>query len=174
MKKLQIIILVMTISSCSSTKVNYDFEKTTDFTVYKTYNYYIDMQTGLNELDSKRLLKAIDNQLTIKGIVLSDNPDFLINIKSSEYQEPQNSSVGVGVGGGGGNVGGGVSIGIPIGQSNINRQIIIDFVDENKNGLFWQAISESSFNPNSSPEIKEEKLNEIVTKVFSEYPPTKN
>ena len=88
----------MTISSCSSTKVNYDFEKTTDFTVYKTYNYYIDMQTGLNELDSKRLLKAIDNQLTIKGIVLSDNPDFLINIKSSEYQEPQNSSVGVGVG----------------------------------------------------------------------------
>ncbi|HMC00309.1 MAG TPA: DUF4136 domain-containing protein [Flavobacteriaceae bacterium] len=171
MKKFQILILGLIISACSPIRVNYDFEKTTDFSVYKTYNYYIDMQTGLNELDNKRLFHAIENQLNLKGISLSDNPDFLINVKSSEYQETQNSSVGVGVGGGGRNVGGGVSIGIPIGQSNINRQIIIDFVDENKNGLFWQAISESSFNPNSSPDVKEQKLNEIVAKIFSEYPP---
>jgi len=174
MKKLQIFILGLIIFSCSSTRVNYDFEKTTDFTLYKTYNYYVDMQTSLNQLDTKRLVNAIDNQLNSKGITLSDNPDFLINIKSSEYQEAPSSSVGVGLGGGGGNVGGGVSIGFPVGSSTFNRQIIIDFVDENKNGLFWQAISESSFNPDLSPETKEEKLNEIATKIFSEYPPSKN
>lgn len=174
MKKLQILILGLIIFSCSSLRVNYDFEKTTDFTVYKTYNYYVDMQTGLNQLDTKRLVNAIDNQLNSKGIILSDNPDFLINIKSSEYQEAPSSSVGLGLGGGGGNVGGGVSIGLPVGSSTFNRQIIIDFVDENKNGLFWQAISESSFNLDSSPETKEEKLNEIATKIFSEYPPAKN
>jgi len=174
MKKLQILILGFIILSCSSTRVNYDYDKTTDFTAYKTYNYYVDMQTGLNQLDTKRLLKAIDDQLNSKGIILSDNPDFLINIKSSQYQEAPSSSVGVGVGGGGGNVGGGVSIGFPVGSSTFNRQIIIDFVDENKSGLFWQALSESSFNPDASPETKEVKLNEIVTKIFSEYPPAKN
>ena len=84
-----------------------------------------------------------------KGLSLSDNPDFLINIQSSEFQESQRSSVGVGVGGGGRNVGGGISIGLPLGQANINRQITIDFADENKNGLFWQAVSESNFNPNA-------------------------
>ena len=173
MKTLQIILLALIVSSCSPIRVNYDFEKTADFTKYKTYNYYVDMQTGLNELDTKRLLKAIDSNLKTKGITLSDDPDFLINITSSEYQEVQSSSLGVGVGGGGGNVGGGVSVGIPIGQANVNRQVTLEFVDENKTGLFWQAVSQSNLSPNATPEKREEKLNAIVAEVLSQYPPKK-
>jgi len=55
----------------------------------------------------------------------------------------------------------------------VNRQITIDFVDENKKQLFWQAISESSFNPKGTPEKREVRLNAIVEKVLSEYPPRK-
>ena len=62
-------------------------------------------------------------------------------------------------------------MGIPIGQSNINREIIIDFVDERKTGLFWQAITKTNYNPNSSPERKEERFKIIVQKVLSGYPP---
>ena len=171
MKTFQIFILALLVSACSPIRVNYDFEKATDFTQYKTFNYYVDMQTGLSELDTKRLLKAIETNMKTKGISLSDDPDFLINIRSSEYQEVQRSSVGVGVGGGGGNVGGGVSVGIPIGKANVNRQVTVEFVDENKTGLFWQAVSESSLNQNSSPEKREEKLNAIVTQILTEYPP---
>jgi len=171
MKTLQIVIFLLLFSSCSPIRVNYDFEKTTDFTHYKTYNYYVDMQTGLSELDTKRLISAIETNMKVKGITVSDNPDFLINIRSSEYQEAQRSSVGVGVGGGGGNVGGGVSVGIPIGQSTLNRQVTLEFVDENKTGLFWQAVSQSNLSPNVTPEKREEKLNAIVAEVLSQYPP---
>ena len=75
--------------------------------------------------------------------------------------------VGVGVGGGG------ISIGIPIGKQNVNKQIIFDFIDENGIGLFWQALSESSFNPNAKPEQRELQLKAIVDKVLVGYPPEK-
>lgn len=173
MKNLQCIFLLVLILSCAPIRVNYDYERTTDFSKYKTYNYYSNLNSGLSELDTKRLLDALDESLQSKGFSLSETPDFFIDIKSSEYQEIQNSSVGVGVGGSSGNVGGGISVGIPIGQSDINRQIQFDFVDENGPGLFWQALSESSFAPNSTPDKREALLKAIVTKVLEGFPPKK-
>ncbi len=129
------------------------------------------MQTGLNELDTKRLLRAMDSVLQTKGIQFSEEADFLINIESRELQLPRRNTVGVGVGGTGRNVGGGVSIGLPIGAANRQMEIIFDFVDSRKDVLFWQAISESSLRDNASPSTKEKVLQEIVAKVFSKYPP---
>ena len=171
MRFFTIIWLAFVVVSCAPIRVNYDFEKSTNFAQYKTYNYYSQMNTGLSALDTKRFLDALDQKMTAKGFALSDTPDFFIDIKSSEYQEAQRNNVGVGLGGGGGNIGGGISIGLPIGQANINRQITIDFVDENKNQLFWQAVSESSFNPKSTPEKREALLNAIAEKVLLQYPP---
>lgn len=171
MKFIKIILFALLIAGCAPIHVNYDFDKTTNFNNYKTYNYYSDMDTGLSELDTNRLLDALDANLKVKGFGLSDSPDFFIDIKSSEYQEVQRNTVGVGLGGGGRNVGGGISIGIPVGQGNVNRQITIDFVDENKKQLFWQAVSESSFNPNEVPEKREAHINAIIEKVLSKYPP---
>ncbi|WP_303318172.1 DUF4136 domain-containing protein [Flavivirga abyssicola] len=171
MKTLKVILLALLVVGCASIRVNYDYDKATQFDNYKTYNYYSDMNTGLSELDTKRLLNAIDIKMKAKGFNLSDSPDFFIDIKSKEYQEAQRNTVGVGLGGGGGNVGGGISIGIPVGQSKVNRLITIDFVDENKKQLFWQAVSESNYNPNAIPEERETRLNAIVEKILLEYPP---
>ncbi len=171
MKFLPSIVLALCFVSCAPIRVNYDFEKNTNFTQYKTYNYYSEMNTGLSELDTKRFLDALDQKMTAKGFTLSNTPDFFIDIKSNEYQEVQRNNVGVGLGGGGGHVGGGISIGLPIGQANVNRQITIDFVDENKKQLFWQAVSESSFNPKATPEKREALLNAIAEKVLMQYPP---
>src|SRR5690554_1997061 len=131
--------LSILVFSCATVRVNYDYERGTDFNAYQTYNYYGDIQMGMSELDAKRLLETLDQGLQNKGMSLSDSPDFLINIKSNTYQEAQRSNMGVGVGGGGGNVGGGISIGIPVGQAKVNQEIVFEFVDENKTGLFWQA-----------------------------------
>lgn len=171
MKYFSILLLLVIVSSCAPIRVNYDYEKTTDFKAYKTYNYYANLNTGMSELDNKRLLKALDNALQANGCSLSETPDFFIDIKSSEYQEASRNNVGVGLGGTGGNIGGGISIGIPVGQNKLNRQIVFEFVDENKNGLFWQAISESSYSPNASPEKREALFNAIVAKVLEGFPP---
>ncbi|HEX9825350.1 MAG TPA: DUF4136 domain-containing protein [Flavobacteriaceae bacterium] len=173
MKNIQIVFIIFLMVSCAPIRVNYDYEKTTDFSKYKTYNYYSNINSGLSELDTKRLLDALDMSLQAKGFSLSETPDFFIDIKSSDYHENQSSTVGVGMGGTGRHVGGGISIGIPIGQADINRQIQFDFVDENGHGLFWQAVSESSFNPNASPEKREALFAAIVSKVLERFPPKK-
>lgn len=171
MKLFSILILLLLVASCAPIRVNYDYDRQSDFSKYKTYNYYSDLETGLSPLDTKRLLDVMDVKLQSMGLSLAETPDFFINIQSSEYENSQRNTVGVGVGGSGRNVGGGISIGLPIGQANMNRQIIIDFIDENGKGLFWQAVSESNYNPNAQPEKREERLRAIVEKVFSGYPP---
>lgn len=173
MKNLLLIFsLALLVFSCASVRVNYDYEKTADFKSYKTYNYYDNMDMGMSELDGKRLLDALDAGLQAKGLTLSDSPDFLINIKSSTFQEDRRNNVGVGVGGGGGHVGGGISLGIPVGQAKINRDILFEFINENKMGLFWQAQTESAFHPNAKPAERENQFKTIVEKVLSGYPPT--
>ena len=171
MRFILISILVLILSSCASTQVKYDYEPTADFSAYRTYNYFSDIDTGLSNLDAKRLFRAVDSVLQQKGIKLSEEPEFLINIQGQSFYNPQNSSVGVGVGGTGGNVGGGVSIGIPVGSRTMERELIFDFVDSEKNQLFWQAISSSNISENASPATREKKINEMVAKVFSKYPP---
>lgn len=171
MKNLLILTFILGAMSCAPIRVNYDYDKGTNFTKYKTYNYYSDMKTGLSELDTKRFLEALDAKLESLGIRFSETPDFFIDIKSSTFQPAQRNTVGVGLGGGGGNMGGGISIGLPIGQSSANRQIIIDFVDENQKQLFWQAVSESSYSPNRIPKEREAQLSGIVEKMLSQYPP---
>ena len=164
-------LLVLLFTSCHVVRVQTDYEKETDFSNYSTYNYFSDLETGLSELDEKRLIRILDAAMQSEGVLLSEEPDFLINIESGIYQTPRNNTVGVGVGGTGRNVGGGVSVGIPIGQSNVQREIIFDFVDSQKDMLFWQATSKSGFSENATPVEREKKLQQIVEKVLSKYPP---
>ncbi len=157
--------------SCAPIRVNYDYETGTDFSKYKTYNMYPNMETGLSDLDTKRLLNAIDHYLQAKGLTLDEDPDFFVNITSDEYQADRGNTVGVGLGGTGRNVGGGISVGIPIGTSRIGREIFFDFIDAKQDFLFWQAISDSSLNPNATPEKRQAQITAIVSKVLSAYPP---
>lgn len=171
MKTLLSALMVLFLISCSSVRVNHDYDRETNFSEYKTYNYYADMKTGLSELDTKRFLDALDIQLSQQGYSLAKEPDFFIDVSSKEYEEASRSSFGIGMGGTGRHVGGGISIGVPVGQSTINRQITVDFVDENKKQLFWQAVSESTFKPNETPENREAIFKTIVVKMLSEFPP---
>jgi hypothetical protein len=79
----------------------------------------------------------------------------------------------VGVGGTGGNVGGGVSIGLPLNRNNLEREIIFDLIDSQKDVLFWQAVSNSDYSENATPLNREKVLQQVVQKVFSKYPPSK-
>ena len=171
MQHLLRVILVLLFVSCNTVKVNYDYDKDADFSNYNTYNYYSDMETGLSELDNKRLFKALDIALQSKGLVFSEEPDFFINIDGKSFHMPQNTSVGVGVGGSGRRMGGGISVGIPVGQPNLERIIRFDFVDAKKDALFWQAVSNSSFKEDLPPIIREQKLQELAQKILSKYPP---
>ncbi|WP_335965978.1 DUF4136 domain-containing protein [Galbibacter sp. PAP.153] len=159
------------IYSCSGVKVTYDYDKKTDFSQFKTYGFYPKMQSGLSQLDEKRLFRSIDSVMQARGYENSASPDLYINIESSNRPKPVNSSVGIGIGGSNRNIGGGVSVGVPIGQQDQYRQIVFDLVDVDNDELIWQAVSEGTISEAMTPAMREAKLKEVVEKVFSKYPP---
>ncbi len=174
MKNYTYLIVIFLLVSCSAVRVNYDYDKDIDFTAYTTYGYYNDLDTGLSDLDTKRLLNATNSVLRLKGFMLSEEPDLYINITSKTSQSQPKNTVGVGVGGAGRNLGGGISIGLPIGGTNLDREIVFDFIDSQRDVLIWQAASFSTLKENLSPEHRTQKLQQIVEKALSKYPPKVN
>ncbi|MDF0717854.1 DUF4136 domain-containing protein [Muricauda sp. 334s03] len=166
-----LLLFCIVVTSCSSVKVNCDYDKAVDFSSYTTYNYYADMQSGLSQLEERRLLRALDSTLKARGYRLAEEPELFINIVSDEYRGAPNSNVGLGIGGTGRNVGGGISVGLPLGGSSLQRSIQFDLVDAQRDALVWQAVAESGLRENASPSVREEKLKAVVKKVFSKFPP---
>jgi len=171
MKNVFYLLSVLVLMSCATINVSHDYERGTDFSQFKTYNYYSDLQSGLSELDERRLIANLDEFLPSIGLTKAENPDVMIDFRSREVAQMNNSNVGVGIGGGGGNVGGGITIGMPVGKSEVQREIIFQVIDDGGKGLVWEAVTESGYNQNSTPDRRDAQLKAIVEKAFSKYPP---
>ena len=77
--KLFILLCIGILTSCSSVKVVSDYDTKVDFSTYKTFAFYkkgID-KASVSDLDKKRIMRAIENELNKKGLVKSTNPDHL-------------------------------------------------------------------------------------------------
>jgi hypothetical protein len=173
MKYIKILFALLFLVSCSAPKAFFDYDTQADFTQYKSYNFYPDIETGLEKLDEKRLFRLTDSLMQARGFVRTATPDFYINIETGFFEPNNDGAVGVGVGGTGRNVGGGISIGLPIGSSNHNHEIVFDLVDVREDQLYWQAIVEGYFKEEATPQEREAYFRAVLLKAFEAYPPEK-
>ena len=177
------VILVLILVSCSSVNVYSDFDKKTDFSNFKTYAFYkkgID-KVEISDLDKRRILRAIENELQAKGMVVSDNPDVLINIftKSREkidvYSNNYNGWYPWYYGYGYGYYGHGYGRGYGFGYTNVSTStegtLFIDLIDARKKELAWQGIGTGVLSYQKNIEKKEARINEFVSKIMMAYPP---
>ncbi len=171
MKHFFILVLAVVAISCGSTRVDYDYDEQIDFSQYQTYNFMPEMDSGLSQLDLKRLMDATDAVMQAKGFTKSQTPDVLINIIAEEYEDVQRNSVGVGIGGG--SYGGGVSVGagIPLGGNKNHQTITLDVVDAQKDILVWQAVSDSNIKVSANPQERVTHYTKIAQKIFEKFPP---
>ena len=85
MKKITILLMLavaLGLSSCASIYVATDYDRQADFSTMKSFAFFkegID-KVQISDLDKKRILRAIEKNLTAKGLILSENSDFLVNI----------------------------------------------------------------------------------------------
>ncbi|MEO4004482.1 MULTISPECIES: DUF4136 domain-containing protein [unclassified Flavobacterium] len=167
------ILLLLVISSCSSVRVASDFDNRTDFSQYKTYAFHKDGidKVEISDLDKRRILRAIDDQMTAKGFTKSDNPDMLVNIftKSSEQVNVSQFNTGWGWGYGYGWGWGGPSYSTV--STTTEGTLYIDLIDARKKELIWQGIGTGVLTRNR--EKKEERINEFVSKILMQFPPQK-
>lgn len=173
------ILLILVLFSCSSVDVYSDYDKDTDFSNFKTYAFYkkgID-KVEISDLDKRRILRAIENELKAKGMVVSENPDVLINIftKSREKIDVYNNSYygwypwyyGYGYG----FYGPGYGFGYMNVSTSTEGTLFIDLIDARKKELAWQGIGTGLLSYEKNIEKKEARINEFVSKIMMAYPP---
>ena len=70
MKKIVLLLSITLFYSCSSILVYSDFDREVNFSDYKTFAYFkpeID-KVDISDLDKRRILKALDTQMSLKGL----------------------------------------------------------------------------------------------------------
>lgn len=178
------LISLLILVSCTSVNVYSDYDKETDFSEFKTYAFYkkgID-KVEISDLDKKRILRAIEKELKLKGLVPSENPDLLVNIftKSREKIDVYNNNYygwypwyyGYGYGYG---YGPGYGPGYGFGYTNVTSStegtLFIDLIDARKKELSWQGIGVGLLSYHKNIEKKEARINEFVNHIMTQYPP---
>lgn len=185
MKTIKIIpvLLFFILNSCGSTiDVYSDFDRTTDFSQYKTYNFHKKAieKVQISELDKRRILQAIEAELAKKGMTKSETPDLWVGIFTKEREEVDVNQYydgwgyGWGYGYGWRAYGWGYPYywgGYPRVSTSVEGTLFIDFVDVKKNELVWQGEGVGYLTQDRTK--KEDVINEFVSKILAQYPPVK-
>jgi hypothetical protein len=168
-------VLALFVASCGSITVATDYDKSTDFSMYKTYAFY---KTGidkveLSDLDKKRILRAIDTSLQAKGFIKSESPDFLINLSTKVEKNVNVNQFNAGWGYGWGR-GWNPYFGMNNATVTTTTEgvLTIDFIDTKKKELFWQGNGTGYLT--SKQDKKDKVAAEFVSAILAKYPPEKN
>lgn len=165
--------LLLLVASCSSIRVNSDYDKKVDFSQFKTYAFY---KTGIDkveisDLDKKRILRSIDEEMAAKGLTKSETPDLLININTKAEKNINVNQFYAGYGYGWGYGwnpywGGHTSV-----STSTEGILTIDLIDAKKKELVWQGEGTGYLTQNTDK--KDENIKCFVTKILALYPPVK-
>ena len=164
------VILLLVATSCSSIRVATDYDKNANFDNFKTFAFF---KTGIdkaeiNDLDKRRILRAIESELLAKGFTKSETPDLLISLFTKSNQRVDvynNSGFGWGLGWGG-----------PFWGMNYSRvtttpegTLFIDLIDAKTKELVWQGEGTGYLTKDSNK--KDERTKVFVNKILEQYPP---
>ena len=181
LKFLPLLLLTVALTSCSSVRVAADYDKETSFDDYKTFAFFkpgID-KAEISDLDKRRILRAIEQELMAKGMTKSENPDMLVSIftKSNQRVDIYNNAWGFGGWGWGGFNRWGWGPGWGAGGFGGNQVstrtegiLFVDFIDNQKKELIWQGSGTGYLNTRNI-EKKEERINTFVSEMMLQYPP---
>ena len=163
---------LVVLHSCKSVQMDYDSR--TDFSKYKTYNYYPKIRSGLNEFNDARMRRAVDQVLREKGFVKSNNPDILINYYTKHSKKPSYSSIGVGIGSRIGRRSGiNLNTRVPIQSNKKVQHITFDIIDETADKLIWQAAMNADISEGGTVARRDAQYHRNVSKLLRNFPPNK-
>jgi hypothetical protein len=176
LQRLTMLLLVIAVNSCTSVRVASDYDKEANFESFKTFAFF---KTGidkaeLNDLDKRRILRAIESEMVSKGFLKSSNPDLLVSIftKSKERVNVYNNAWGFGGWGWGGLGGWGMGMNQqPAVSTSTEGVLYIDLIDAEKKELVWQGTGTGYLQTRGNVDKKEARIKEFVMKIMEKYPP---
>jgi len=160
-------LIVVLLASAVWADVNVDWDKSADFSQYKTYTWGRGTPAK-NPLWDQRIMESVDKQLAAKGLqkVAPDaNPDLIVLYHAAVGSETQMNTTTTG--GWGWAWGGGMATTtvdkIPTGE------LSVDIGDAKTKKLLWLGASNDTLADN--PDKNQKKLDKAVEKMFKKFPP---
>jgi hypothetical protein len=168
---LLIIVILVGMMACSSTRVATDYDQDADFSQYKTFQWIphkpkVAPRRSLDHaLTEKRIKSSAESALALKGITRADGgePDFLIAFHIGAQNQVDVTTYGYRYGPRGRRWGRHVDV-----QRYKEGTLILDFVDRQTKQLFWRGTAVDAV---YRPEDLGDKLNQAVGKILEKYPP---
>jgi len=171
------VISILFLTACSQQIiVHTDFDPDYDLGTYKSFDWgeKVKIEEGrnplhYNELNDKRIKKAVQEQLTRRGYKhIAESPDLILHYhiivkdQSVVATEPF-----------------GYSYGPYWNRMNTNvysykeGTLILDLMDRKTNNLIWRGWAVTDVNESYSPQEIEEIIQKVVSKIFRKFPKTK-
>jgi len=173
MKKLIILCLSGAFFACSTVKVFYDYDKQVDFTQYKTYQYSEGIQQlGVSDLNRDRIMKAVDNEMDVKGFSKANNPDVLVDIYLKSQQKVDATAYISGMGGpwryG---YGGGFSTTHVSYNEYTEGTLFVNLVDMSSEKMVWQGIGKKAIDESADSKKRDKIISWTIQQIYMNYPP---
>jgi hypothetical protein len=185
MKKLAIILVAaLFMTACSSITTTVDYDKTVDFTQFKTYGYYgwaQDSDKILNQFDKKRIEQAFAHEFDIRGLEYAeDGAEVIISLFIVVNQETATTAYSTYYGGGYGGYGGYYGYGPGWGwgggyastsyhQYDYNvGTLVCDIFEVATKNLIWQGVASGTIDDN--PKNRDRRVTYIVSEIMAQYP----
>jgi hypothetical protein len=184
MKLLALIVLAVTITSCSSFDVSTDYDPTTDFTTFRTFAVKKDIKIPGDVLEQNnftrdRVFIAIEHAMLARGFEIVDerSADIIVltyaGIRERVNMNTYGYSMGPGWGGGWGpGWGGGGAFATQTVVTHTNEgTLYIDILDAKAKNLVWKGQGTGVIERSRSPKEREEMVNEAVGEILAKFPP---
>ena len=168
-------LFIFAVVACSSVTTSFDYDKSVDFTKFKTYQFTEHTQKfpEINSLDRDRVLAAIDAEMAKRGYTKSDSsPDVLVDVfvkTEEEMTATATNTGGYGRWGYGYGWGGGGTTYVDYNKYT-KGTLFISLVDRSTEKIAWQGRGTKTLNENVKPEKKEANIKSAITAIFMKYP----
>lgn len=178
MKKVFLLSLFLILCSCSSIRVYSDFDNNIDFSNYKTFAYFkpeID-RVDISDLDKRRILKALDNEMSLKGLSKSETPDLLIGFTTKAKDKIYVNNFNNFSWGWGWGWGFNPWLWGPNGFNTISTKtegtLYVNIIDATTRQLVWQGKGRGGIDENIKN--RNERISLFVKEIVGSYPPKIN
>ena len=169
------LLLMIWCVSATAQDIKYNYLPGTDFSKYKTYKWVqIPNVQYPNQLVDAQIKKAIEAQLSLKGLAQSDNPDVYVTYQAAVNQEKEWNSFstggdmwGYGRWGGWGGMETTTTTSKTIHIGTIN----VDLYDVAQKNQIWRGEATKTLGSGKDPAKVQKNLDKAMAKLFKKYPP---
>jgi len=176
-------IAVLLMASCASKPdIKSDYDRSVDFSQYKTYGFFNPMgieNPNYSSIYGSIFREAISREMESRGYVQSNNPDLLINV-SGRLQEktrvtttsdPYMSGGYYGYRRGAYGAWGGYGYGTQTHVSQYTEGTVnVDMVDRNQKRMVWEGVAVGRVNEKRTNEEMRTNINNGIKEMFAGYP----